>query len=86
MSHLATAEVVGSAVTWRQRERFADALQVVVNRGVAVEWLHLGATSAVDEGSTLRWMQELAAGVGGAGDGAAGDCAVWLLHACNCCK
>jgi alanine racemase len=64
MSHLAAAEVEGSAVTQRQRERFAEALQVVVTNGVMVEWLHLGASSAVDEGSTLGWMQELAAGVG----------------------
>jgi alanine racemase len=64
MSHLAAAEVEGSVVTQRQRERFADALQVIVNNVVSVEWLHLGASSAVDEGSTLGWMQELAAGVG----------------------
>jgi alanine racemase len=64
MSHLVVAEVAGSAVTQRQRERFAEALQVVVTKGIMVEWLHLGASSAVDEGSTLGWMQELAAGVG----------------------
>jgi alanine racemase len=64
MSHLVAAEVEGSPVTQRQRERFADALQVVVASGVIVEWLHIGATSAVDEGSTLAWMQELAAEVG----------------------
>jgi alanine racemase len=64
LSHLAAAEVAGSAVTHRQRERFARALQIVVEKGVSVEWLHLGATSAVDEGSTLGWMQELAAGLG----------------------
>ena len=64
MSHLVAAEVEGSAVTQRQRERFAQALQVVVDMGVRVEWVHLGATSAVDEGSTLGWMQELAQRVG----------------------
>ncbi len=64
MSHLADAEVEGSAVTERQRERFADSLQTIADNGVRVKWLHLGATSAVDEGSTLGWMQELAAGVG----------------------
>jgi alanine racemase len=64
MSHLVAAEVEGSVVTQRQRERFAAALQVVVAKGVVVEWLHLGASSAVDEGSTLGWMHELAAGVG----------------------
>ena len=64
MSHLVAAEVEGSPVTQRQRERFVDALQVIVAKGVTVDWLHLGATSAVDEGSTLGWMQELAAGIG----------------------
>jgi alanine racemase len=64
MSHLVAAEVEGSEVTRRQRERFAAALQVIVNKRVSVDWLHLGASSAVDEGSTLGWMQELAAGVG----------------------
>jgi len=64
MSHLVAAEVEGSAVTQRQRGRFEEALQVIVDKGITVEWLHLGASSAVDEGSTLGWMQELAAGVG----------------------
>ena len=64
MSHLAAAEVEGSAVTRRQRERFVAAMEVIVAKGVRPEWLHLAATSAVDEGSTLGWMQELAAGVG----------------------
>ena len=64
MSHLVAAEVEGSAVTRKQRERLSEAVQVIVEKGVRVEWLHLGATSAVDEGSTLGWMQALAAGVG----------------------
>jgi alanine racemase len=64
MSHLVAAEVEGSEVKRRQRKKFAAALQVIVDKGVRVEWLHLAATSAVDEGSTLGWMQELAAGVG----------------------
>lgn len=64
MSHLVAAEVEGSAITQRQRRRFADALQVIVAKGVMVEWVHLGASSAVDEGSTLGWMQALASEVG----------------------
>jgi len=64
MSHLVAAEVEGSEVTQRQRERFAKALEIVVSKKLTPEWLHLGATSAVDEGATLGWMQELAAGVG----------------------
>ena len=64
MSHLASAEVVGSEATKRQRERFAEAVQVIVAKGVRPEFVHLGNSSAVDEGSTLGWMRELAAGVG----------------------
>jgi len=64
MSHLVAAEVEGAEVTQRQRERFAEALEIVVSKKLTPEWLHLGATSAVDEGATLGWMQELAAGVG----------------------
>jgi alanine racemase len=64
MSHLAAAEVEGFVVTRRQRDRFADAVQIVVGNGVTVEWIHLAASSAVDEGSTLGWMQELAGLVG----------------------
>jgi alanine racemase len=64
MSHLASAEMEGAEVTERQRARFADALQVIIGKGVSPEFLHLASSSAVDEGSTLGWMQELAAGVG----------------------
>ena len=64
MSHLVSAEVVGSEATKRQRERFAEAVQVVVEKGVRPEFVHLGNSSAVDEGSTLEGVRELAAGVG----------------------
>jgi len=64
MSHLAAAEVEGSGVTERQGARFADALQMVVDNGVRPEFVHLAASSGVDEGSTLGWMRELAEGVG----------------------
>ena len=37
---------------------------MIVDKGVRVELVHLGATSAVDEGATLGWMQELAERVG----------------------
>jgi alanine racemase len=63
MSHLASAEVVGSEATERQRERFAEALQVIVGKGIKPEMVHLGNSSAVDEGSTLEWLRELAEGV-----------------------
>jgi alanine racemase len=64
LSHLSSAEDVGSAVTERQRAKFAKALDVVVAVGVRPEWVHLGATSAVDEGSTTGWVQEAAGKIG----------------------
>ena len=64
MSHLASAEVVGSESTRRQWERFAEAVQVVVAKGIRPELVHLGNSSAVDEGATLEGVRELAARVG----------------------
>ena len=64
MSHLSSAEMVGSEVTAKQRERFSEALQVVAGKGIKVELVHLGASAAVDEGGTLGWVRELAEGVG----------------------
>jgi len=64
MSHLSSAEVVGSAVTEAQRSRFALALEQVTAAGIRPELVHLGNTSAVDEGSTMEWMRERAARMG----------------------
>jgi alanine racemase len=64
MSHLSSSEVAGSEVTDKQRRRFAAALDVIVAKGVKPELVHLGNTSAVDEGSTMEWMCEKAARVG----------------------
>ncbi len=60
MSHLAAAEVTGSEQTRRQQARFDRAVQVAVAEGIRPAWLHLAASSAVDEGGTLAWMRELA--------------------------
>jgi alanine racemase len=64
MSHLSSSEVAGSEVTDKQRRRFAAALDVVVAKGVKPELVHLGNTSAADEGSTMEWMREKAARLG----------------------
>jgi alanine racemase len=37
---------------------------VIVEKGVIPEFVHLAASSGVDEGSTLGWLREVAAGVG----------------------
>ena len=60
MSHLASSEVVASAITTSQRERLAAALVQIAAAGVHPELLHLGNSSAVDEGSTMEWLRETA--------------------------
>jgi alanine racemase len=64
MSHLSSAEVAGSAVTVAQREKFGAVLEQVVAAGIQPELVHLGNTSAVDEGSTMAWVRETAAQMG----------------------
>ena len=64
LSHLSSAEVSGSAVTAAQRERFGAALGQVVAAGITPELVHLGNTSAVDEGSTMEWVRATAARLG----------------------
>jgi alanine racemase len=64
LSHLSSAEVSGSAVTAAQRERFAAALEQVAAAGIQPELVHLGNTSAVDEGSTMEWVRMTAARMG----------------------
>jgi alanine racemase len=64
MSHLVEAEVAGSAVTTAQRERFGAAVEQVKAAGMRLEYVHLGNTSAVDEGSTMGWVREQAKRVG----------------------
>ncbi len=49
MTHLAAAEVAGSEVTRRQRERFAEALQIAVGKGLGRRWCMWGRR--------LRWMR-----------------------------
>jgi alanine racemase len=64
MSHLSSSEVVGSAVTARQVERFALALEQVTAAGLRPGLVHLSNTSAVDEGSTMGWVRAAAERMG----------------------
>jgi alanine racemase len=57
MSHLSSAENVGSGITFRQRDRFGAALDLLASRGLEPEFVHLGNSSALDEGSTLDWVR-----------------------------
>lgn len=66
-SHLSASETrelrgaAGEGVTSRQLERFAEALAQLPEGEVLPEWVHLANSSAVDEGSTERWVREKAA-------------------------
>jgi alanine racemase len=60
MTHLACAEVVQSANTAVQRQRFQDALDLALAAGLRPRYLHLANSSALDEGSALRWLGDLA--------------------------
>jgi alanine racemase len=64
LSHLACAESAedtpGAAVTAAQRKRFAAALEQMTAAGVRPELLHLANTSAVDEGSLMKWVRDTA--------------------------
>jgi alanine racemase len=64
MTHFASAEVVGSAQTIAQRGQFEEAMTAVVAAGLQPEWVHVGNTSTVDEGSSLPWLRVIAARAG----------------------
>jgi alanine racemase len=69
MTHLACAEAGkgshGAATTEAQREQFAAALEQVRRAGIKPELVHMGNTSAVDEGSTMKWVRDAAKKIGG---------------------
>jgi alanine racemase len=64
MTHLCCAEVFEGAQTEAQRERFAQALEQTAAAGVKPGLLHVGNSSAVDEGSTMGWLRETARKLG----------------------
>ncbi len=68
MTHLASAEAGkgsrGVAITEAQREQFAAALEQVRMAGIKPELVHMGNTSAVDEGSTMKWVRDAAKKLG----------------------
>ena len=64
MTHLCCSESTGAEITETQRERFASALDQARRAGVHPELIHLGNTSAVDEGSTMAWIRDTAKSLG----------------------
>ena len=64
MTHLCCSESAGAVITETQRERFASALDQAIGAGLHPELIHLGNTSAVDEGSTMTWIRDTARSLG----------------------
>ena len=64
MTHLSSAEVANSTVTAAQRERFGAAIDQLHAANIQPEFVHLGNSSAVDEGSTMSWIRETAKKIG----------------------
>ncbi|MEO6910118.1 MAG: alanine racemase, partial [Edaphobacter sp.] len=71
MTHFASAEVAGSPLTMRQRERFEQALRMVADAGLQPAWVHAGNSSTVDNSTvcgedcgSLVWLREAASRVG----------------------
>ena len=58
-SHLSSSEKVDAAETVRQQQLFSQALSQMAADGQAPAYLHLGNSSAVDEGSSLAWGQKV---------------------------
>ncbi len=67
MSHLASAELAHAEQTCHQRKQFEAAVDILREEGVRPEWMHVGNTSAIDngaDGGTLEWLGRLAASMG----------------------
>jgi alanine racemase len=52
--------VAGAGTTARSQQLFGDALAAVTAAGLRPELVHIGNTSAVDEGSTMAWVRQQA--------------------------
>lgn len=59
-SHLCCAEVAHGEETRRQEALFSEACTQVRRAEFLPEWVHLGNSSAVEEGSTLVWLRHAA--------------------------
>jgi alanine racemase len=64
MTHLCCSEVYGAKTTKLSQERFGEALKEIVAAGLKPKFVHIGNTSAVDEGSTLPWVKKQAKAMG----------------------
>jgi alanine racemase len=60
MTHLCCSEVAGATTTAVAQKLFAEALAQVAAAGLKPDFVHIGNTSAVDEGSTMQWVRQQA--------------------------
>ena len=60
-SHLVASEVAHSEETRKQEQRFSEAKSQIREAEFLPEWVHFGNSAAVEEGSTLVWLGNLAA-------------------------
>jgi alanine racemase len=64
LTHFAASEVVGSALTVTQRNRFEEAIAAVQQAGFQPAWVHAGNSSTIDNHGAeenLLWLRNLAA-------------------------
>ena len=64
MTHLCCAEVTAAETTKLAEERFKAALEQVTAAGIKPDFVHIGNTSAVDEGGTMAWIRARAKATG----------------------
>ncbi len=64
MTHLCCAEVAGAATTTASQRLFAEALEAVAAAELRPEFVHVGNSSAVEEGSTMQWVRQQATALG----------------------
>ena len=64
MTHFCESEVAGSVVTKLQLEKFERAIAQVMAAGLKPKLLHVGNSSAVDEGSSMAWVRVHAEAIG----------------------
>lgn len=64
MTHLCCSEVAGAKTTALSQKLFSEALAQFAAAGLKPDFVHIGNTSAVDEGSTMQWVRQQAKAAG----------------------
>jgi alanine racemase len=64
MTHLCCSEIAGAKTTALSQKLFAEALAQFAATALKPDFVHIGNTSAVDEGSTMQWVRQQAKAAG----------------------